>query len=135
VEVQRRRHSWRAVRCRPLRLMSTGPIYRRGGLHCARPRLSRRARGPRPRPARLAGGGCERTRGQSRVWPTANAKAPCGGPDFKGGLGATDTSGRRGNSVDARPELRGGRGAARRATSRRGAGRPEFVPLQPCSSA
>jgi hypothetical protein len=60
VEVQRHRHSWHAVRRCPLRPASTGPIYRRGGLPCARPRLLRRARGPRPRPARMAGGWCER---------------------------------------------------------------------------
>jgi hypothetical protein len=124
VGVQRHRHSWRAVRYRPLRSVSIGPIYRRGGLPCARPRLPRRARGPRPRPARSAGGGCERTGGQSRVWPAANAGAPRGGPDFKGGLGACDILGRRDTSVGTRPKRRGRRGVAWR-----GVGRPEFVPL------
>jgi hypothetical protein len=57
-------------------------------------------------------GGCEWIRGQSRVWTAANAEAPCGGPVFKGGLGARDIFGRRGSSIGARPKRRGKRGAA-----------------------
>jgi hypothetical protein len=106
--------------------------------HCAHG-LPRRARGPRPRPARSAGGERGRTGGYSGVRPSTNARAPRGGPDSEGGLGARNALGRRGASVGKRSGRRGRRGSgaarAQRATSRRGVGRPYFVSLQSYSSA
>jgi hypothetical protein len=78
--------------------------------HCAH-EVPRRARGPRPRPARLAGGERGRTGGYSRVRPSTNVGAPRGRPDTEGGLGARNALGRRGASVGALPEQRGRRGS------------------------
>jgi hypothetical protein len=98
--------------------------------HCAHS-LPRRARGPRPRPARSAGGEHGRTSGYSGVRPSTNAGAPRGRPDSEGGLGARNSLGRRGASVGTRPGRRGRRDVA----ARRGVSRPDFVSLQSYSSA
>jgi hypothetical protein len=82
--------------------------------HCAHD-LPRRARGPRPRPARSAGGERGRTGGYSGVRPSTNAGAPRGGPDSEGGLGACNALGRCGASIGTLPGRQGRRdsGAAR----------------------
>jgi hypothetical protein len=100
-----------------------------------RPRLTEAGAGSKTSAGALGRGRHGRTGGYSSVRPSTNAGAPRGGPDFEGGLGARNASGRRGDSVGARPEQRGRRGSsterAQRATLRRGVGQPATVSLYP----